>query len=294
MMLRSLFGAAASLLLAGCITSNPVSQTFGHPSGWSDETRAVATETYSYALLANNAYRAGHVDLGPAFRDVGGDPDGRCGFAYEAFERLDDGQVAEVILAFRGTEFDDLGDWACGNIAGTQNRTGLAAFDEWRDRVPRHIPISVTGHSLGGGIATHVSINRANVNSYAFNSSPRFWRLGRQQVNRRISVVEHGEVLKLTRLFGREADQLYMSIGCSRGDPIGQHAMIKLAGCLTEIAAIGCAEAREAVARNLSLARREGPWQRTRADEPGRLCIRVPVRDRDAHSIELIGRDLPG
>ena len=289
---KAWWASAAILLLAsGCQTIREVPQTHGHPSRWSAETRAVAAETYSYALMANNAYAAGHVDLGPDLHEIGGDPAGPCGFAYRTFERRSGGRAVEVILAYRGTEFTDPGDWLCGNLLGTQNRSGLAAYDSWRDRTPRHIPVNVTGHSLGGGIATFVSINRSRVNSYAFNSSPRFWRRGRQQENRRISVVENGEILNLARLFGREATQLYVSLGCSRGNPVSQHAMLKLAGCLTEIAAIGCAEARSARDRNLSLRRPNGPWPREPGDEAGRRCIRMPVDNVRTHPVHLIQHD---
>jgi hypothetical protein len=98
----------------------------------------------------------------------------------------------------------------------------------------------VTGHSLGGGIATYVSLCRPDVNSYVFNSSPRFsiCRGARGPAGNRESVVEYGEFLKAARIFGGSPDQLYTSIGCIHGNAFRQHKMRPLAECLTRIAAI--------------------------------------------------------
>jgi hypothetical protein len=46
----------------------------------------------------------------------------------------------------------------------------------------------VTGHSLGGAIATYVSLRRTDASTYIFNSSPGFWKRGRIPENRRLSI----------------------------------------------------------------------------------------------------------
>jgi pimeloyl-ACP methyl ester carboxylesterase len=110
-------------------------------------------------------------------------------------------------------------------------------FDEIRESNGADTKIIVTGHSLGGGIALEVSLKRENVDAYVFNTSPRFSADGYNIDNKRVSVVEHGEILKALRAPSREASQTYTSIGCSSGGPVSQHEQVKLAECLTQIAA---------------------------------------------------------
>lgn len=269
---------AAGLLAGGCVHSVSVPQTgTDHPSGWSDQKRAAATETYSYALLANNAYSEGLVGDLPGFREVGGKDNDSRGFAYKVFERLEGDRAVERIIAFRGTELHDLKDMFWGNLLGAQNRRGLRVYDEWSG-TPEGIPVTVVGHSLGGAIATHVSLRRGGVNSYIFNASPRFRRKGPQPRNRRLSVAEQGELLKAVRIFGREANQLYIPIGCThRRGPLTQHRIYPLAACLTQIAAISCRAAGQVLERNPELRRAKGPWPQTEEDASRDRCVRVPV-----------------
>lgn len=222
-----------------------------HPSGWRREIRETAEATWQYAQMATNAYADdARFRLPPdltLLRDVHNDD---IGFAYSLFERRRDGRLVELIIAYRGTElgFDDV--WH-GSVAADQNRRGLEVYDLWRAHLDRRIPISVTGHSLGGGIATYVSLCRPNVDTYVFNSSPRFRRCPYRIFNRRHSVVEHGEALKAGRLFGREATQTYTSIGCtSRASPFRQHKIRLLADCLTAIAAWDWPAARRSLRDN--------------------------------------------
>ncbi len=55
----------------------------------------------------------------------------------------------------------------------------------------------------------------------------------------RHSTIERGEIRKLTRVFAREATQLYTSRNCTDGfSPVKQHSAFKLAKCLTRTAAL--------------------------------------------------------
>ena len=113
------------------------------------------------------------------------------------------------------------------------------------------MPISVTGHSLSGGIATHVSLRRDGADAYVFNTSPRFSRNGPVPPNRRLSIVEFGEALKVPRIFGPEPRQTYISLNCTPGFNFFKgHKIRRLAECLTRIAAWGDMEARESLRRN--------------------------------------------
>ena len=247
---------AASALGPGCATTGvPTGQRTqltgcDHYSGWCNEVRTAAVEAFAYAQIAANAYRNGPYDVGPDFKWIdGADNDGR-GFAYTVYEYRPGGRLHSVVLGFRGTE-TTFSDWIVGNLLGLQNARGLAVFDRLRATYGPDIDIVVAGHSLGGGIATHVSLRRARAPAFVFNTSPRFSARGPVPDNPRLSIVEYGEWLKAARIFGREPTQRYISIGCTRGaDPIRQHGIRLLADCLTRIAAYEDGDARASLARN--------------------------------------------
>jgi Serine aminopeptidase, S33 len=250
---RHIILAVLLLALPGCTYWRQVPLTNrNHPSGWSDQIRFAAVEAYEYAQMSNNAYASGHrYDLGPQFSNPENQPNDDLGFAYSVFERRVAGRPQEVIIAYRGTELPSARDWVPGNILGLQNARGLAVFERIRNSTPRSIPVTVTGHSLGGGIATHVSLRHPNVRTYIFNSSPRFWKKRDIPDNRRLSIVEYGEALKVGRLLGREAPQTYVSINCRRGfHPFEHHRIRGLGDCLTAIAAWEDPGARASLARN--------------------------------------------
>ena len=251
--------SAALLLLTSACTYWQKTQLTGldHPSGWADQIRFAAVEAYPYAQMSNNAYADSvRYDLGPDLTNLQNVPNDPLGFAYSIFERREGGRLAEVIIAFRGTEGFISRDMECGNLRGCQNQEGLRTYDRIRAAQDPSVQVNVTGHSLGGGIATHVSLQRPNVRSYIFNASPRFRRNGSIPDNRRVSIVERGELLKVLRAPGREAPQTYISINCTPGvGPISQHSIRPLADCLTRIAAWQDAGARASLSRNPSI-----PW----------------------------------
>jgi hypothetical protein len=246
--------SAALLLLTSACTYWQKTQLTGldHPSGWADQIRIVSVAAYPYAQMSNNAYADSvRYDLGPDFRNPENVPNDRLGFSYSIFERREAGRLAEIVIAFRGTEGFISKDMLCGNVLACQNDKGLETYDRIRAAHDPNVQVNVTGHSLGGGIATHVSLQRPNVRSYIFNASPRFRRNGSIPDNRRVSIVERGELLKVLRGPGREAPQTYVSINCTPGvGPIGQHSIRPLADCLTRIAAWQDAGARASPVRN--------------------------------------------
>jgi hypothetical protein len=253
MLIRLIVSAALLLLTSACTYWQKTELTgLNHPSGWADQIRIAAVEAYPYAQMSNNAYSdSARYSLGEAFANPKNVPNNHLGFAYSIFERRADGLLAEVIIAFRGTEGFISRDMLCGNLLACQNAEGLHIYDGIRAAHDSSVQVNVTGHSLGGGIATHVSIHRPNVRSYIFNASPRFRRSGSIPGNRRLSIVERGELLKVLRAPGREAPQTYISINCTPGlGPIGQHSIRPLADCLTQIAAWQDEGAKASLLRN--------------------------------------------
>ena len=228
----------AAAALASCTTTNRVKLTgCDHVSGWSDQIRAMADTAYPYAQLAVNAYDDHRDDfvMGAEWRALERHPNNAHGMAYDIWERQSTAGGREVVLAFRGTEFATIPDWRDGNFGTKQNADGVAVFDQARLKYPA-ARYTVVGHSLGGGIATQISLSRPSVSSYIFNSSPRFKAPAYPESNVRVSVAEAGEVLKAVRILGREATQDYYSLNCSGGIAITQHFSKPLATCLTRIA----------------------------------------------------------
>lgn len=242
--------------LSSCVHSRQVPMTgCDHPSGWSEQIRAMAETAHPYAMLAVNAYDDDKDDfaMGPAWVRLDSFPNNQHGMAYDVWQH-NGPQGQEIVLAFRGTEFTHLRDWRDGNFGTKQNADGIKAFDAWRAKYPGARSFTVTGHSLGGGIATQISLSRKNVRSFIFNSSPRFKAPRPPAENERVSVAEYGEVLKAVRMLGREATQDYYSIGCRSGNPIAQHASYPLAVCVLRMASWGSPDAAQALRRNNLLA----------------------------------------
>lgn len=240
-----------AVALTSCAHTRRIQMTgCDHPSGWSQQVRSMAEGAYQYAMLAVNAYDDSDdaFEMPSGWRKLGSFPNNQHGMAYDVWS-YGDAPNQEIVLAFRGTEFTHLTDWRDGNFGTKQNADGVAAFDEWRARYP-NARFAVSGHSLGGGIATQISLSRPNVRSFIFNSSPRFKAPQSPERNARVSVVEYGEVLKIVRILGREATQDYYSIGCRGGLPVAQHGSKPLAECIMQIASWDMPMAKKALNRN--------------------------------------------
>lgn len=294
-MFRALFVIAFTLLLGACQPSrswvSEVPQKSGpcpdEPGGWCDFTRAAASRAWLYALLSNNVYERyqWQYALPEYVKRRSNSPNDGIGFSYSIYDISNDGRLVEVVVAFRGTERlsnGGLKDWFWGNISGAQNKRGLEAlrnvFDDLRDRGQSNVEVTVTGHSLGGGIAHHVSLReielsdgtkRAVTRSVVFNNSPRYWRRGGTPEVDRLAIVEYGEVLKILRLPARSPTQRYISLNCrpSGLNAAKDHSMYYLAGCLNWIAAFdeSAQEARKSLARNPAI---ERPASQTKDDDP--------------------------
>jgi len=243
-----------TLLFSGCASYSKVQkntkipQTYSSPDAkWSDQVKQTASDTFLYAQLALNAYncddqsngvptgnykRPSNVEILRCYKND------EFGMAYNLYE-ITGGERPEIVIAFRGSERNWL-DWFTGNVRGKQLKGALAEFEDISTQYPNHL-YSVTGDSLGGSLATQVSLcNKVNM-SLSLNTSPRFKsKLCKDgailEDNNRHSIVQRGEILSVLRKFGSEATQTYTSLPCSRGNSIDRHDVAKLSRCLTEIA----------------------------------------------------------
>lgn len=208
---------------------------------WNACSREAALVSYEYAQMAYNVYeKTTWFDLGPDIKPVETPKETDKGFAYHVYERRRDGVLEEVIISYRGTNFEQWQDWIFGNIGLEQRAAALRVFDDVSARYG--VLPSVTGHSLGGALASQVSLCRNVRYNIVFDASPRFSKrfCGKlSYVNHNVSIVEYGEINKLLRIFGRESTQRYVSLNClKKGGAVDQHSMRKLAACLTNIASL--------------------------------------------------------
>lgn len=205
-----------------------------------EDHRTFAADAFEYAVLAQNAYARPHQWL--ALPDdvslIAECPNDEIGLAYSIFVRQEPGKK-EYVFAFRGTE--DRLDWAHGNFRFDQQERAEPIVRRFVEAHPAD-DIVFVGHSLGGALAIHGSLRNQGRRVYVFNSSPRFYVPAgydsKADASDRLSIVEKGEVLKAVRIPFKEAWQTYMPYNCfGKGDAIEQHSMLKLAMCLTRIAA---------------------------------------------------------
>lgn len=170
----------------------------------------VANDYAIYSMIASNSYhktdrvRFPIEQLGWVQIDREGKPTDKptaelpSGLAYDIFEKHGSN---EVIFAFRGT--DSKRDFFRANLAiwpfSGQYRQARKIFKDYIQSHPDK-KVTVTGHSLGGGLALSMSV-RYGVDAVVFDSSPRvFDGLGDKHAPAiRVMVYEGGEILTAVR-----------------------------------------------------------------------------------------------
>ena len=134
-----------------------------------DELKKVAKKNYIYALMSANAYDKGFQVEVPGWtrtkRLVS-----KHGFSADVYISDDN---RNVVIAYRGT--DDLKDWKYANLDTDANGQYLDADNVFKEVVKKYgdLKIMTVGHSLGGGLAIHVSVTHKDIDAVVFNPSPR-------------------------------------------------------------------------------------------------------------------------
>ena len=271
MSLRRLMLALCLLTLSACATYPDISQSRSpcrlEPGGWCGFVREGAVEVWPYAVASANAYTGDDdvfTDLGPTLErlerlPIGEEAAGK-GFGYEVFAQYAPGTAGQPerepiarIVAFRGTDFNGLTDIFYGTLRNDQIEFALAAFKAERARVEftDAVPWIVTGHSLGGALATEVSIANPQVRAYMFNTSPFYGGADRVNDMQRTVFNERGEVLRRFARYDLAPAADVFTINCApRNGQFTKHKIRPLADCIAWIAAYGDPDALALVQAN--------------------------------------------
>lgn len=177
----------------------------------------------------------------------------------DAFAFVDHREVSEygLLLVFRGTEGvnplspESWRDWLFGNILTVQHSQAEGFARAIVDKYADGRATVATGHSLGGGIALHVSQALDSVDSIVFNPSTKIPSRDPRQA-RRILIAQDKEILdRLRSVFSAPSGTIELSdLDCTMAN---RHGMYLLARCILHSIASAERKEFETYARALSI-----------------------------------------
>lgn len=207
-----------SMLLSGALSFNAMAQ---EPAALAVSqpmtlTREASNEYALLAMMASNAYasdtdkikfpieklgwkkvdEAGH-EVGPGKNSYTSKTFIGSVFSNMQFDIWEDSRSNRTVIAFKGTK--EKIDWITGNLGlgiAIPYKSAKKHVRLYKEAHPDRA-ITLTGHSLGGGLALSSSL-WLGVDAVVFNTSPRvFDGLGdHREPARRLAVFQHGEVLQ--------------------------------------------------------------------------------------------------
>jgi len=231
--------------------ANPIAYTCNKnhyvPAIYNNSTK-LAVNYFKYAVFSSNSYENQLFISIPDWERISRYQT-EYGFSADVYENITDDKVTEVVVAFRGTDdffYDTF--YANGLIAnGGQYASALKLVKDIKlNKRYSSSKITAVGHSLGGGLALHVSSRVEGVNAYVFDSSPRVFAPEKNKVknNFRVSIRERGEALSYISWFWRfgidkvvPTNQEYL-IDFFENGYVGDHASYGLARGMLLMAAV--------------------------------------------------------
>ncbi|MEP2139707.1 MAG: hypothetical protein ABJ311_14995 [Erythrobacter sp.] len=255
---RFFLATLALLTLSACVTYPNIQQSRSsceaELGGWCSFISAAAKEAYPYAVAATNAY-TGDDDvyvlppnsedwLKPLERlDIAPEDAGK-GFDYQIFEQTKvasgpEGTITRklMVIAFRGTDpaFNDI--WH-GTVKNTQINLAVDYFAREKARFPSNLPWVATGHSLGGALATEVSVANPDVTAWSFNLSPFYRGTAEANSSKRNVINERGEILEGFRKNKPASGSNIFQVNCRpQKKRFKKHSIRTVGDCLIWIAA---------------------------------------------------------
>lgn len=156
----------------------------------------ISNENYEFAIMSSNAYSKDlQINL-PGWKRTKRIIVRKHGFSADIYLSNDE---KKVVIAFRGTDNDNIKDWLYGNINLNTKGQYTDADNLFKKVISEHSEktIITTGHSLGGGLAIHISILNKDVDAVAFHPSPRLFVHGNYtKYDNNVTIIyETGEVL---------------------------------------------------------------------------------------------------
>lgn len=198
-----------------------------------DVLKKVAKENYVYALMSANAYDKGFQVEIPGWERTNR-LISKHGFSADIY--ISDNHK-NVVIAYRGT--DDLKDWTYANLDTDGEGQYLDADNVFKKVVKKYsdLKIMTVGHSLGGGLAIHVSVTHKDIDAVVFNPSPRVFvsKDDIKYTNKVTIIYETGEILTAIRAMFTTLNKIdhteykYNYLG---GHSISEHSMPNFASCM--------------------------------------------------------------